>query len=177
MMKKFWKLACHLVISNNTIDSLPTLQISLGIIAIFEKIRDGKPILMMWKVWRCAVIGKQLLVSNDINRVHWAVLGLSQDGVCWDSFKKFSVKSSKRDKSNDTKCNPSFFSLVNAFRYWIFYNSVKLPCGGCIFTSGSLLSHLQLAWSARVALRDFLQVSISMVNLLSFSHMKLLEED
>ncbi len=27
-------------------------QISLEIIALFEKINDGKPILMMWKVWR-----------------------------------------------------------------------------------------------------------------------------
>jgi hypothetical protein len=31
--------------SNIAVDSLPTLQISLGIIALFEKLYDGKPIL------------------------------------------------------------------------------------------------------------------------------------
>jgi hypothetical protein len=31
--------------SNNAIDSLPTLQISLEIVALFEKIYDGEPIL------------------------------------------------------------------------------------------------------------------------------------
>jgi hypothetical protein len=44
-MKKFVKLACHVVNSNIAIDSLPTLQISLGIVALFEKIYDGEPIL------------------------------------------------------------------------------------------------------------------------------------
>ncbi len=44
MMKKSWKLACHAVDSNIPIDSLPTLQRSLGIIALFKKIYDGEPI-------------------------------------------------------------------------------------------------------------------------------------
>ena len=44
-MKKSAKLVCHVVNSNIAIDSLPTLQISLAIIALFEKIYDGKPIL------------------------------------------------------------------------------------------------------------------------------------
>ncbi len=52
------------------------------------------------------VIGKQLFISNDRQRVRWEVLGLSQDGVCTDSFVNFSVKSWKRDQSNDTKFNP-----------------------------------------------------------------------
>jgi hypothetical protein len=43
-MEKSRKFACHLVYSNNAINSLPTLQISLGIVAIFEKIYDGEPI-------------------------------------------------------------------------------------------------------------------------------------
>jgi hypothetical protein len=43
-MKKSVKLACHVVKSNFAIDSLPTLQISLGSIALFEKIYDGEPI-------------------------------------------------------------------------------------------------------------------------------------
>ncbi len=33
---------------NIAIDSLPTLQISKGIIALFEKIYDGKPILTIF---------------------------------------------------------------------------------------------------------------------------------
>jgi hypothetical protein len=39
-MKKSVKLAGHI-----TIGSLPTLQISLGISALFENIYDGEPIL------------------------------------------------------------------------------------------------------------------------------------
>ncbi len=48
MMKKFAKLACHVVNSNIAIDSLPTLQISVGIIALFEKIYDKEPILTVF---------------------------------------------------------------------------------------------------------------------------------
>jgi hypothetical protein len=40
-MKKSVKLACHVV----AIGSLPTLQISLGIVALFEKIYDSETIL------------------------------------------------------------------------------------------------------------------------------------
>ncbi len=45
MMRKSAKLAHHVVNSNIAIDSLPRLQISLGIIALFEKIYDRDPIL------------------------------------------------------------------------------------------------------------------------------------
>ena len=45
MMKKSGKLACHVANSNIAIDSLPTLQISVGIFALFEKIYDGEPIV------------------------------------------------------------------------------------------------------------------------------------
>ncbi len=44
-MKKFRKLACLVVDSNITNGSLPSLQISVGIIALFEKIYNGEPIL------------------------------------------------------------------------------------------------------------------------------------
>ncbi len=44
-MKKSRKQAFHVVNWNITIDSSPTLQISLEIVAIFEKIYDGEPIL------------------------------------------------------------------------------------------------------------------------------------
>ncbi len=75
---------------------------------------------VMWKVWRsrhCAVIGKQLWNSNDRNWVRWAVLGLSQDRVCTNTFENFSVKCLKRDQSNDTKLNPPLFSLVNTLHF------------------------------------------------------------
>jgi hypothetical protein len=39
-MKKSAKLVCHVVNSNIAIGSLPTLQISLATIALFEKIDD-----------------------------------------------------------------------------------------------------------------------------------------
>jgi hypothetical protein len=44
-MKKSGKLACHVANSNIAVDSLQILQISVGIIALFEKIYDGEPIL------------------------------------------------------------------------------------------------------------------------------------
>jgi hypothetical protein len=44
-MKKSVKLACHVVNSNIAIGSLPTLQNSQRIVALFEKIYVGEPIL------------------------------------------------------------------------------------------------------------------------------------
>jgi hypothetical protein len=44
-VRKSGKLVCRVVNSNIAIGSLPTLQISLGIVALFEKIYDGEPIL------------------------------------------------------------------------------------------------------------------------------------
>jgi hypothetical protein len=38
------KLVCHVVNLNTAIDTLPTLQILVGVIALFEKIYDGDPI-------------------------------------------------------------------------------------------------------------------------------------
>ncbi len=87
---------------------------------IWKKINDGEPILIVsmfqLSVWceKCdaarhrAIIGKQLLISNDKNRIRWAILGQSQDGVSTDVFENFSMKSLKRDQSNDTKLNPIF---------------------------------------------------------------------
>jgi len=49
-MKKSGKLEPHMVNLNIAIDSLPALQISLGMIALFEKIYDGKPILTVISV-------------------------------------------------------------------------------------------------------------------------------
>jgi hypothetical protein len=43
-MEKYGKLACDVVNSNIAIDALPTLQISVGFIALFEKNYYGEPI-------------------------------------------------------------------------------------------------------------------------------------
>ncbi len=49
-MKKSGKLACHVVnfFLNIAIGSLPTLQISVGIVALFEKIYYEVPILTVF---------------------------------------------------------------------------------------------------------------------------------
>jgi hypothetical protein len=39
--EKSGKLVCHMVTSNIDIDTLPTLQLSVGVIALFEKIYNG----------------------------------------------------------------------------------------------------------------------------------------
>jgi hypothetical protein len=43
-MKKSRKLACHVANLNIAIDTLTTLHISVGLIALFKKIYDGEPI-------------------------------------------------------------------------------------------------------------------------------------
>ncbi len=62
MMKKSGKLASHVVKPNTAIDSLLTLQISLGIIALFEKIYDGQPILTV-----ISNIGENVQGGSDIS--------------------------------------------------------------------------------------------------------------
>jgi hypothetical protein len=47
-MKKSGKLASHKVNSNIAIGALPTLKISLGIVALFEKIHYEVPILIVF---------------------------------------------------------------------------------------------------------------------------------
>ena len=47
LKKKSVKLACNVVNSNIAVGSLPTLQISLVIFPLFEKIYDGEPILVV----------------------------------------------------------------------------------------------------------------------------------
>ncbi len=79
-MKKSGKLAYHVVNSNNAIGSLPTLKISVGMLALFEKIYYEVLILKYRGgcTIRCekyvaarhyAVICKQLLNANYRNRV------------------------------------------------------------------------------------------------------------
>ena len=119
-----------MVDSNIANYSLPTLQISVGVIWKYLwlradsyrllKYREGCTIaLFQSSAWceKCfaarhyAVIGKQLLISNYINRVCRPVLGLAQDGVC-----NLSENGLKGDRSNDTKFNPPLFSLANTFK-------------------------------------------------------------
>jgi hypothetical protein len=69
------------------------------------------------KLRRYTDIWKQLLIANDTNRVLGAVLGLSQDGACTESFKNFRENSLKGDLSNDITFNPPLFSLVNTFKF------------------------------------------------------------
>jgi hypothetical protein len=54
------KLACHVVNSNIAIGSLPTLQISVGIFALFEKIDDGEPILTVVS----SIVSYRIVVAN-----------------------------------------------------------------------------------------------------------------
>ncbi len=76
-----------------------------------------------------AVICKQLLISNDRNRVRWVVLGLSEDGACTDLFENFSVNSLKGGLSNATTFNPPLFSLVNTFKDDIYcWGTVSSAC-------------------------------------------------
>ncbi len=87
-MKKSRKLVCHVVSSNIANDSVPTLQVSVGIRALFEK-TYGEPDSQISGRMYCTiplfplvndvrnvsqpdtipVSGKQLLISNDRNRV------------------------------------------------------------------------------------------------------------
>ncbi len=48
LIKKSRKFACHVVNSNIAIGSLPTLQISVGMLALFEKIYYEVPILTVF---------------------------------------------------------------------------------------------------------------------------------
>jgi hypothetical protein len=136
-MKKSGKLACHVVNANNRywfLADKPNIARNYSVIwkdlwwkadsyrhlkhredvqyRCFKYGYDMKSVAAR----HCAIIGKQLLISNYRNRVRWAVLGLSQDRVCIDSFENFSVKSLKRLQSNDTKFNPPLFSLVNTIK-------------------------------------------------------------
>ncbi len=53
---------------------------------------------------------KQLLCSNNRNRLRWTILDISQDGIWTDFFEKLSKNSLKRDLSIDTTDNPPLFS-------------------------------------------------------------------
>ncbi len=60
-MKNSGKLASHMLNSNNAIHSLPTVQMSLGIVALFEKIYDGEWILTVF-----SVIGEVVCFASEV---------------------------------------------------------------------------------------------------------------
>jgi hypothetical protein len=73
---KYGKLAFHVVNSNIAIDSLPTLQISLGIVAFFERFMmktlflpssqiSGRMYNVMWKVCRSPTLCRYLETIID----------------------------------------------------------------------------------------------------------------
>ncbi len=90
--EKSGKLVCHVVNSNIAVDTFPTLQISVGVIALFENIYDGDPIFTV--------------ISNNGEDVQYRC----------DLFENFSENSLKGDLSNNTTLNPPLFSLVNTIK-------------------------------------------------------------
>ncbi len=88
------------------------------------------------------VIGNQLFISNDRNRVLWVVLGLLQDGACTDFFENLSENTLKGDLSNAPTFNPPLFSLVDTF---------KINCrvnfrNGSFVTRGSQRDVIYFGW-------------------------------
>ncbi len=89
------------------------------------------------------VICKQLLISNDRNRVRWVVLSLSEDGACTDLSENLSVNSLKGDLSNATTSNPPFFSLVNTFKQRQIFGPIKLNPLGATLQYAKLMKNLE----------------------------------
>ncbi len=79
-MNKSWKLASHVLISNNVITSLLKVQILLGIVALFEQIYDGEQIFIVF-----SVIGKEVQ-HHCISKVYTAKT----------QFRKFEIKYSRK---------------------------------------------------------------------------------
>jgi hypothetical protein len=77
------------------------------------------------------VICKQILISNDRNRVRWIVLGLSEDGACTDFSEHLSVNNLKGDLSNATTSNPPFFSLSIPLMYRVPTECTTVPGDDC----------------------------------------------
>jgi hypothetical protein len=134
-MKKSRKLACHMVNSNMAIGSLPTLQISLGIVALFEKIYNGERTFtvvsnigevyitvfsmrsIIWKVCRSPTLCRYLETILD-SRV---VLSLSQDGAFANPFVRVCLQT-KFVKS----ANMIFFSkMQNVYQKRKFYADIE----------------------------------------------------
>ncbi len=105
-----------------------------------------------------AIICKQLLIANGINRVRWVVLYLQQDGACTDFFENRSENSLQGDLSNATTFNPPLFSLVDTFKgmsqevniFWIgtfctIINALKVFTIFCFIVDEKINSKFYLA--------------------------------
>ncbi len=69
---------------------------------------------------------KQLLSSNNRNRIRWAILSLSQYRICTDLFENFSMNRLKQDLLNYATFNPSLFSFPITW-LWGSYRRVLGP--------------------------------------------------
>ena len=134
LMKKSGKLECHVVNWNIAINSLPTIPISLAIVALYEKIYDGESSLsvfscylggcteqyehervstkcMMWNLSRPDTIGPY---SDTITDYKWqGSLNSSRRLTGWGLHRfvwNLSVNSLKSFLSNATTFNPLIFS-------------------------------------------------------------------
>jgi hypothetical protein len=87
-MKKSAKLASHVVISNIAIGSLPTLQKTHGLLALFEKIYHGDPIFTVISNNRENVRGASKIKLKNVNKKRMATarrlnfFGISQGIHC-----------------------------------------------------------------------------------------------
>ncbi len=100
--EKNQELACHVVNSNIAIGSLPTIQTSHGLLALFEKIYYGEPIFtdfsnigedVQYRCFNSVYDVKSTSQPDTKNRVRGAVLCLTQDGACTNLFENFSENS------------------------------------------------------------------------------------
>ncbi len=154
-MKKSGKVACHVVNSNIAIGSLPTLQISVGMLRyfLFEKIimmfrflpsfqisgRMYNTVVsikcMMWKVCRNPRFYRYLQTIIECKRHKQGSLSSFRPPTGWGLY-RFLWRSQreylKGDLSNITTFNPLLFSLVDTFTV----NSVERPDPKGIITYG-----------------------------------------
>ncbi len=85
--EKIREIAFHIVNLYVAIDSLPTLQIPLRIVELFEKIYDGEPILTVF-----SNIGEDVHYLYPIPLFQWRVL-CEKDRACTDLFENLSKNS------------------------------------------------------------------------------------
>ncbi len=86
---------------------------------------------IMWELCRShwCHVWKRLLYSNNINRIRWVFLGLSQDrGLhCTNFFENLSINSLKQGLSSDTIFNiPPFLLLSALIKLLIWFDSPRV---------------------------------------------------
>ncbi len=113
LIKNSGKLACHMLNWNNAVNFFLWSKYRWVLWRNFERFMMESrfllfsllPLFLCTALWEHCVywcsVSKQLLYSNNRNRVCWSIFGISQDGVCTDLFENFSVNSLKQGLSND----------------------------------------------------------------------------